>query len=174
MGGKAMPGNQYLTRRNGGIYYFRRRVPQHLVDVLQREHIVESLRTSDYRQARAKARQRAAEIDREFQTAGGTTATNSSLPRIEELTPDQIEEMVHRWSRLQLQRVANLAIALCGDEDGYGVVNDPDLDLVREVETLAAERTTLEWAPVGPTAQRLADRILGHVLINQIPESAKL
>lgn len=160
MGEKAMPRTQYLTRRKGGTYYFRRRVPQGLIPLFKREHIVESLRTSDYREARAKAIQRAAEIDREFQSALSVAAPTTSLPRIEAMSPGEIEKMVDRSFRRDLQRVANLALTLHAHkvEDPCEAASGRDSDRVEMLEMLAAERTSLEWAPA--SAEPLADRIL--------------
>lgn len=50
-----MKGTPNVVRR-GGMFYFRRGVPKHLVDVLGRSEITVSLRTSDYRLGKLRSR----------------------------------------------------------------------------------------------------------------------
>lgn len=59
-----MPSN--ITRR-GPVYYFRARVPKEFVEAYGRSHVSLSLHTTDAKVARARARERAVELERELQ-----------------------------------------------------------------------------------------------------------
>ena len=58
----------FLSRsRHGTTFYFRRRVCQQIQPILQKTYLVTSLRTSDIREARIRARRLAVQTDRLFQ-----------------------------------------------------------------------------------------------------------
>jgi hypothetical protein len=60
---EAVAGCNYLYRR-GGTYWFRRRVPDDVLDTLGRSAWRESLHTKDFEQAKQAARRRGVETDR--------------------------------------------------------------------------------------------------------------
>lgn len=118
MGWEAVARDRYLSRREG-IFYIRRRVPKHLVQVLGREHVVESLRTSDYREANRLAILKAAEIQKQFDAALGaaTPAEGSGSRRLDDLTIQQVEDIVYNWFRRETQRID--AVSETTSPDGF-------------------------------------------------------
>ena len=64
-----MPGCFLRLSRHGSFFYFRRRVPADLVGILRQQFIVKSLRTSDRKQAVARARIMAVQTDLLFSKA---------------------------------------------------------------------------------------------------------
>jgi integrase len=88
---KAMKAQTNLVRR-GAVYQFRVRVPNDLLKAYRKREIRESLNTRDPEEAKALARERRAEIDREF--AMRRAALSGQLA---ELTAAQIKALADRW-----------------------------------------------------------------------------
>ena len=76
---EAVVGCNYLYRR-GGTYWFRRRVPDDVLDTLGRSAWRESLHTKDFEQAKQAARRRGVETDRLIATARAKLTGQASTP----------------------------------------------------------------------------------------------
>lgn len=100
MDGNSLPKKQYLTRR-GSRFYLRRRVPDELREALGKTEVVESLKTSDRREAQYRLSQRMAELDAEFERLRRPrSVTVSSL---NEMTFLHIDDLVGAWAETELQ-----------------------------------------------------------------------
>ncbi len=60
-----------LQRRKGGVYYYRRAVPDDIQGALGKREIVRSLRTKELTEAKKRAKQFGLESDQEFDQARG-------------------------------------------------------------------------------------------------------
>lgn len=83
---------QHLNQR-GGMFNWRRKVPQALVSRLGRTHLTHSLRTSDRALATVRARRLSSAADRLFALAMSDTT----------LSPDQIDDLVRQWLEAALE-----------------------------------------------------------------------
>lgn len=139
-----MAGDRFLYRR-GGVFYFRRRVPKALVPVLKREHIVESLHTSDYREASRLALLKAADVQRQFdEVAGRKVASPASQVRtLDDLSFVETEEMADRWFREQMQSLL-LSLLPNGMETEAASEDADEVEVEATIESLRETILQLE------------------------------
>jgi hypothetical protein len=109
--------------------------------VLGREHVVESLRTSDYREANRLAILRAAEIQKQFDAALGaaTPAEGSGSRRLDDLTIQQVEDIVYNWFRRETQRID--AASETSSADGFHEADEAEEFGDPQVEVRALRRS---------------------------------
>ena len=121
-------------RRKGGIYWFRRRVPKHLVPVLGRGEINRTLATSCYQTAQTRAREAWLATERILAGVGRPLSEDQAALIIERLrtepvwdspTTEDISEqiLIGDWSMADiLFRHAETLVPLLPEEDRMRVV----------------------------------------------------
>ena len=99
---KKVAGNQRLLRRNG-TYYYRRRVPVHLVKAIGKKFIVLSLDTTSLKQAKQLRAVKDLEWDAQFGAAeaghGPPAQSTLSERGAVMLIRDYVEGMNKNWKR---------------------------------------------------------------------------
>ena len=93
---QSVPGYSHLHRR-GAAYWFRRRVPTDLLNVLQRAEWKESLGTKDLEEAKRRCRERAVQTDREIAAARARAAAILSPPLTQLEAKGLAEEQLAAW-----------------------------------------------------------------------------
>src|SRR6516165_4484646 len=76
---KTVSANNHLLRRNG-VYYYRRRIPAHLVSALGRKFVQQSLDTTSLAQAKKLRTVKDLEWDAQFEAAEKKAAPSNSGP----------------------------------------------------------------------------------------------
>ncbi|WP_242077101.1 site-specific integrase [Brevundimonas diminuta] len=104
---EAVVGCNYLYRR-GGIYWFRRRVPDDVLETLGRSAWRESLHTKDFEQAKQAARRRGVETDRLIATARAKLTGQASTP----LDVSTAQAMAATWLEAVLADEEDIRVGL--------------------------------------------------------------
>jgi hypothetical protein len=141
-----------LVRRDGGVWYVRKRVPDDLRHILGSSDIRRSLKTTDRKEAVGRYHSESAEIAERFKTlraeleARGAIEHGLSTGRIDLLGRAEVEKIVAEWwGRREATRKPQL--------DEFTDRRDL-LAAIREEAALLTER------PEGDVAARLADQLL--------------
>lgn len=142
-----------LTKR-GGTFYVRKRVPNDLIHVDQRDSVRVSLRTSDRKIAVRRYPHEMVKIEAEFQahrdrlTAAGTVASALMAGRVSDLDSVGINLLVRHW--WDERRRSDQTTMSAHDTDEGEVASEIEYDLAQ----LGAEPELSE------SVQAIADRIL--------------
>jgi hypothetical protein len=133
-----------LQRRKGGVYYYRRAVPEDVQAILGKREIVRSLRTRELSEARKRAEQFGIELDQEFDQARSRGDLQLSI--------DEAQRIAERRYRDWLTGDANRRAD--GDRSADIAEFHPDLleDLVAEIRCALVAS---DHAPVAGTALEL-------------------
>lgn len=131
--------------KRGTRYYVRVRVPADLRLVEKREHVVISLRTSDYREAIRGYRDVHGQIERRFELQRAEVAARDTLSitlgkgQLDRLTDHQIEGLVRDWfeTRAHLRR----PIARAGEEMELLLLLQEDARDLDEIDPAVADVT---------------------------------
>lgn len=169
-GGEAQVARQtYLTRR-GAVYWFRRRVPGELVPVLGKSFWFDSLGTKDHREAGRRARERAAETDREIQAATKRLNGQAAAPLTRAEAVALAQNELARW--LAEDSDARLAWGADAYRNAEVVIEDFERD-AREALALGDWQSVARqahevlcrsgrWYPEGdPSVRLMAGELLG-------------
>ena len=139
--------------RRGTIYYFRARIPADLAQHFgAKREIVESLRTSEKRDAESRVRIRSVELDEQFE---GIRRARSA-PANTHISDEEIARIVAKAT----------ATRLLADEEGR-IAGVSDMDLTRQLERLAESEASGAIAVARghfdvPLRERADDWLRGH------------
>ena len=169
-GGEAQVARQtYLTRR-GAVYWFRRRVPGELVPILGKSFWFDSLGTKDHREAARRARERAAETDREIQAATKRLNGQAAAPLTRAEAAALAQNELARW--LAEDTDTRLAWGVDAYRNAEVVIEDFERD-AREALALGDWQSVARqahevlcrsgrWYPEGdPSVRLMAGELLG-------------
>ena len=81
-----------LQRRKGGVYYFRRAVPEDIQKALGKREIVRSLGTKELPEAKRRAKQFGLEIDQEFDQARSRSTAELSVEEAQQIAELRYQE----------------------------------------------------------------------------------
>ena len=87
----------YLRRSPDGVYYFRRRVPKDVVDVIDKKEIIKSLGTKDCKEAKKRLNVMVVKWDENFELARAGLTDNPAPSPQTSITRDQAIELVRDY-----------------------------------------------------------------------------
>lgn len=167
MGWAAVARDQFLYRR-GATYYIRRRVPKHLVELVGRDTLVRSLRTTNAMEARALAATCNFEFQQIIDKAQQQFHAQRHGRRLDDFSYAEIEGLVHRWFREEIRECTSANDDVAVDED-----DSPE----RQRRELIDERHLLEFGDPAEAAHRLgriADNILREAGLPEVQQQGPI
>lgn len=155
---KSVSKDKYLYRRDTS-YYVRRRVPTALRDILGKEFLITSLKTSDFKEASRLA----AYVNRDHQKllddAAGRLLPTEHNRKLDDIPTGEIEELVHTWFA-NSNRAAAIAFAR-ESVTSYDFREQSDLRLRQRELTQAHSLLSL---PDDPAHAELLAPVFNHLI----------
>lgn len=132
-----------LLQRRGKTYYLRVRVPADLIGMFERKEVKQTLRVQSYREAKALARIKGAELERAYLKLrmGRATMTDNQLKR---MADKLLAEVLTTTESSRRHGIAALELSPDQWPEGYDFGNGTSYDGLLALESTLARQRTVE------------------------------